>query len=127
MKSWKIHFSLRKGSFKKFIPQLKYIKRNYKPEYLKISQVKYFDHFNEKPMPNIEFIVYAFNPIHFMDDFIDKFPKLVATGGSEEFHWVKIPKNARTGKIIKYLKEKKLKSKYIAIEMRRRYNMRKKK
>lgn len=95
MKYWKIHFTLKKGSSEKYKPQLMYIEKTYRPHYLSISQTKYFDLWKSKPMPVIEFVVAAHDAIHFMDDFIHKYPKLMMTGGSEPFSWTKIPKKAQ--------------------------------
>ncbi len=127
MKYWKIHFALKKGSSEKYKPQLRYIQNTYRPQYLTISQTKYYEVWKSKPMPIIEFIVAAHDAIHFMDDFTHKYPKLMVTGGAGPYEWSKIPSKTKR----RFSKEFKLKMKVKRIDesvradnMRNRFNLR---
>lgn len=122
MKYWKITFSLKRGKSGKYKKQLAYINRNYKPHYLSIAQLSYFDHFRSNPIPQIQFIVYAYDAIHFMDDFIYKFPKVLVTGGASPYKWSKIPlREKKIRDMIKkrMIKEKKVADKYKALYKKR--------
>lgn len=85
---YKIFFVLKKGDLKKYKPHLKYVNDTYSPHYLTFSQEIFYDNIRSKPIPIIEFKVFARDAIHFMDDFIENFPKALMTGGAEPFKWL---------------------------------------
>ena len=127
MKYWKINFTLKKGSSEKYKPQLRYIQNTYRPHYLTISQTKYFDLWKSKPMPVIEFIVLAHDAIHFMDDFTNKYPKLLLTGGAGPFEWTKIPSKVKRKlpkKVKLQIRVRKIDESVRADNMRNRYKVR---
>lgn len=78
---------MKKGNIAKYKPMLDYISRNYYPEYLSISQMIWYDHMKSVPIPIIEFKAPCIDPIDVMNNFIDKYPKVMVTGGAEPFKW----------------------------------------
>lgn len=86
-KFWKIQFALKKGDLNKYRSTLKYVNDTYNPHYLTFSQQLFYDLLDRKPIPVIKFYMFAKDPIHVMDDFIEHFDKVLMTGGAEPFKW----------------------------------------
>jgi len=102
---WKIHFSMKKGSIEKYKPLMKYINRYYKPHWLQINQMTWYDLWDRKPVPVIEFVAAAFDALHLMDDFLEKYPSVTVTGGAEPYEFTKIPRKAMNKLPKRFLKQ----------------------
>jgi len=87
-KYWKIHLSFsKKGDIKNFKPMLKYINDTYSPHYLKFIQSTFYEHMRSKPIAGVDFIMYARDGIHILDDFIEQYGKKVLTGSASPYKW----------------------------------------
>ncbi len=121
VKYWKINFVLKRGKNSKFKKPLDYINKTYKPHYLSISQLSYYEYIRSKPIPRIEFIMLSHDALHVLDDFIFNFPKLLVTGGATPYVWTKF---RRSKKMKEFMEKKQIKEKKIADKLKSLYNKR---
>ena len=122
VKYWKITLSLKRGKSAKYKKHMAYINKIYKPHFLSISQLTYFDLPRTKPIPHVEFIVMAHDGIHVLDDFIFHFAKVLVTGGASPYKWATIPRKQK--KIREMIKKRQIKEKKIADKLRTSYKKR---
>ena len=82
---------MKKGDNSEFKKHLKYIQKNYYPEFLSISQLNWADMMRSKPIPEIEFIAPCTDPIDVLDDFLDRYNKDVMTSSAHPHKWIVYP------------------------------------
>ena len=121
VKYWKISLSLKRGKNSKYKKQLDYINKTYKPHYLTISQVTYYDHYRSRPIADIEFIIMSHDAIHVLDDFIFHYPKILVTGGATPYEWSKF---RRSKKMKEFMRKRQIKEKKIADKLKSLYDKR---
>lgn len=87
-KLWNISLLMKRGDLKKYKPILKWINKNYNPHYLSFNHCWYYDSMNLKPVPEISFKVYAYDAIHVLDDFIEKYSDQHVFGSAKPYKYI---------------------------------------